>query len=64
MSKLYITVIILAIILTADCGPIMYGLCVTACNADVVACYAGAGAVFGTVTAGAGETFGNFFRLW
>jgi len=31
-----------------------YGLCQTVCNAGAVACYAGAGLTFGTVTAGAG----------
>ena len=32
----------------------IYGLCLTACNAGVVTCYASFGYVFGTVTAGAG----------
>jgi len=32
-------------------GPLAYGICQTGCNALVVACYAGAGAVFGTVVA-------------
>jgi hypothetical protein len=31
-----------------------YGMCQTACNAAVCSCYASAGFVFGTVTAGAG----------
>eukprot|EP00535_Pseudo-nitzschia_heimii_P003414 CAMPEP_0197182510 /NCGR_PEP_ID=MMETSP1423-20130617/6442_1 /TAXON_ID=476441 /ORGANISM="Pseudo-nitzschia heimii, Strain UNC1101" /LENGTH=39 /DNA_ID= /DNA_START= /DNA_END= /DNA_ORIENTATION= len=31
-----------------------YALCQSACNAAAVACYASAGFVFGTVTAGAG----------
>ena len=31
-----------------------YGVCQSECNALVVACYAGAGYVFGTVTAGVG----------
>mmetsp|Transcript_59010 Transcript_59010/g.191059 ORF Transcript_59010/g.191059 Transcript_59010/m.191059 type:complete len:392 (+) Transcript_59010:53-1228(+) len=31
-----------------------YGLCQTVCNTAAVACYAGAGLTFGTVTAGAG----------
>jgi hypothetical protein len=35
-------------------GPIAYGLCQTGCNGLAVACYASAGFVFGTVTAGAG----------
>ncbi|KAH9851373.1 hypothetical protein C2E23DRAFT_886554 [Lenzites betulinus] len=38
----------------AHAGPLAYGICQTGCNALVVACYAGAGAVFGTVTAGVG----------
>lgn len=33
---------------------VSYGMCQTACNAGAVACYAGAGATFGAVTAGAG----------
>lgn len=37
----------------ADAGPAAYGICQAGCAAVVVACYAGAGAVFGTVTAGA-----------
>ncbi|KAJ7724508.1 hypothetical protein B0H16DRAFT_1736697 [Mycena metata] len=32
-------------------GPIAYGLCQTGCNTLAVACYAGAGLVFGTVIA-------------
>ncbi|KAI0373460.1 hypothetical protein BV20DRAFT_1033802 [Pilatotrama ljubarskyi] len=39
---------------TVTAGPIAYGICQTGCNAVVVACYAGAGAVFGTITAGVG----------
>jgi len=38
----------------ADAGPLAYGICQAGCAAVVVACYAGAGAVFGTVTAGVG----------
>jgi len=41
-----------------DAGPFSalasYGICQTGCNALVVSCYAAAGLVFGTVTAGAG----------
>jgi hypothetical protein len=37
-----------------EAGPIAYGICQTGCAALVVACYSGAGAVFGTVTAGIG----------
>ncbi|KAJ7147695.1 hypothetical protein C8R43DRAFT_1129611 [Mycena crocata] len=32
-------------------GPLAYGLCQTGCNTVAVACYAGAGLVFGTVVA-------------
>lgn len=40
--------------LVAVAGPLAYGICQTGCNAIVVACYAGAGFTFGTVTAGVG----------
>ncbi len=45
------------IILMASCiqaGPAAYGICQAGCAAVVVACYAAAGSVFGTVTAGVG----------
>lgn len=32
----------------ASAGPLAYGICQTGCNAVVVACYAAAGATFGT----------------
>ncbi|KAH6902112.1 hypothetical protein BKA70DRAFT_1157425 [Coprinopsis sp. MPI-PUGE-AT-0042] len=32
-------------------GPIMYGICQTGCNVVAVACYAAAGATFGTIAA-------------
>ncbi len=35
-------------------GPLSYGICQSGCNALAVACYAGAGLTFGTITAGAG----------
>ncbi|KAJ7080818.1 hypothetical protein B0H15DRAFT_786982 [Mycena belliarum] len=34
-----------------EAGPIAYGICQTGCNTVTVACYAGAGLVFGTVVA-------------
>ncbi|KAK0445201.1 hypothetical protein EV421DRAFT_1902652 [Armillaria borealis] len=37
----------------AYAGPIAYGLCQTGCNTMAVACYAAAGATFGTVVAAA-----------
>ncbi|KAI0373461.1 hypothetical protein BV20DRAFT_1049871 [Pilatotrama ljubarskyi] len=38
----------------AQAGLLSYGICQTGCNTMAVACYAAAGAVFGTVTAGVG----------
>ncbi|KAJ7208767.1 hypothetical protein B0H12DRAFT_1034116 [Mycena haematopus] len=32
-------------------GPLAYGLCQTGCNTVAVACYAGAGLIFGTIIA-------------
>ncbi|KAL1945668.1 hypothetical protein VTO73DRAFT_1670 [Trametes versicolor] len=43
-----------AIVPTAHAGPLAYGICQTGCNIVAVACYAGAGFVFGPVTAGVG----------
>lgn len=43
-----------AALLPADGGPVAYGICQTACNASAVACYASAGYIYGTVTAGIG----------
>ena len=37
-----------------EAGPAAYGICQAGCAGVTVACYAAAGAVFGTVTAGAG----------
>jgi hypothetical protein len=37
-----------------EAGPAAYGICQAGCATVAVACYAAAGAVFGTVTAGAG----------
>lgn len=36
---------------TAHAGPAAYGICQAGCSAVVAACYAAAGAVFGTVAA-------------
>lgn len=50
-----IKLISLAIFPTAIlAGPAAYGICQAGCSSVVVACYAGAGFTFGTVTAGAG----------
>ncbi len=52
-----IAVFFCLIILTTtfiEAGPAAYGICQAGCAAVVVACYAAAGSVFGTVTAGVG----------
>lgn len=36
---------------TAIAGPVAYGVCQAGCSAVVVACYAAAGATFGTIAA-------------
>ncbi|KAI9354162.1 hypothetical protein BD770DRAFT_392522 [Pilaira anomala] len=46
--------VVLCLVNSSDAGPISYGICQTGCNALAVSCYAAAGAVFGTVTAGVG----------
>ena len=56
-SRLPILVIILilgGLVPVNEAGPAAYGLCQAACAAAVVSCYAAAGLVFGTVTAGVG----------
>jgi Flp pilus assembly protein protease CpaA len=55
MNKILILLFALAILIrTIEGGPLSYAICQTGCNAVAVACYAGAGFTFGTVTAGAG----------
>lgn len=56
MAKALQVVLLLLSLLTRVVvgGPLAYGLCQTGCNSLAVACYASAGFVFGTVTAGAG----------
>ncbi|KAL3070294.1 hypothetical protein niasHS_016121 [Heterodera schachtii] len=49
-----ITILLLLSLNPAIAGPAAYGICQAGCSAVVVACYAAAGAVFGTVTAGIG----------
>ena len=44
----------LAVFGTASAGPLAYGICQAGCSSLVVACYAAAGYIFGTVTAGVG----------
>ena len=43
----------LVLAILVESGPLAYGICQSGCNALVVACYASAGATFGTITAGA-----------
>ncbi|KAI0360878.1 hypothetical protein OH77DRAFT_1586382 [Trametes cingulata] len=45
---------VIAAVPYAQAGLLSYGLCQTGCNTVAVACYAAAGATFGTITAGAG----------
>lgn len=52
--KAFTTFVFLSLLITAAGGPTAYGICQAGCAALVVACYAAAGATFGTVTAGAG----------
>uniref|UniRef100_A0A914GT38 Uncharacterized protein n=1 Tax=Globodera rostochiensis TaxID=31243 RepID=A0A914GT38_GLORO len=53
-SKLFsVLVVLLLIVQLSNGGPIAYGVCQAGCAALVVTCYTAAGAVFGTVTAGA-----------
>ncbi|KAH6902104.1 hypothetical protein BKA70DRAFT_1307270 [Coprinopsis sp. MPI-PUGE-AT-0042] len=42
---------LVAFVAQVHAGPIMYGICQTGCNAVAVACYAAAGATFGTIAA-------------
>eukprot|EP00644_Phytophthora_capsici_P012768 jgi/Phyca11/101251/e_gw1.5.1474.1 len=56
LAKLTAALVVLGLTATPEvsAGPLAYGICQTGCNAVAVACYAGSGAVFGTVTAGLG----------
>uniref|UniRef100_A0A914W1N3 Cysteine-rich protein n=1 Tax=Plectus sambesii TaxID=2011161 RepID=A0A914W1N3_9BILA len=53
-SLLTILIVVLAVAPTVEGGPALAVGCVAACNAGAVACYASAGLVFGTITAGVG----------
>ncbi|KAJ7330443.1 hypothetical protein DFH08DRAFT_751195 [Mycena albidolilacea] len=48
---LIVPLLALSGITLVEAGPIAYALCQTGCNTVAVACYAGAGLVFGTVVA-------------
>ncbi|OBZ67204.1 hypothetical protein A0H81_13007 [Grifola frondosa] len=54
MKLLAITSVVLCALTSANAGLLAYGICQSGCNALAVACYAGAGFTFGTVTAGVG----------
>ncbi|KAG7005615.1 hypothetical protein G7Y79_00018g044220 [Physcia stellaris] len=47
-------VAISSLMTTAVAGPVAYGICQAGCATVATACYAAAGATFGTITAGAG----------
>jgi hypothetical protein len=55
MVALLSLVLLVALPSGTEAGPIAYGICQSGCAALVVACYASAGLVFGTVTAGLGK---------
>ena len=52
--KIFCLIILILSNISVNGGIIGYGICQTGCNALVVSCYAAAGCVFGTVTAGTG----------
>lgn len=54
MKILLLSAVFSSLIGVSYCGPMAYGICQSGCNAVAGACYAAGGAVFGTVTAGAG----------
>ncbi|KAL6049488.1 Zygote-specific protein [Balamuthia mandrillaris] len=55
LAVLFMTLIFTGLIVrSAEAGPVAYGVCQAGCSALVVKCYAAAGVVFGTITAGAG----------
>ena len=53
-NSLSYAVVLFTILGLTHAGPLAYGICQSGCNSLVVACYAAAGATFGTVTAGVG----------
>ena len=57
MNFKHLMLVLLSLLLigspTVDAGPLSGAICSAGCAVLVCACYAGAGAVFGTVTAGA-----------
>ncbi|KAF9256214.1 hypothetical protein L218DRAFT_882284 [Marasmius fiardii PR-910] len=50
-ASLTTAVLLLVGLQEVKAGPIAYGICQTGCNIVAVACYAAAGATFGTVAA-------------
>lgn len=53
-TKQLMTIILLIMVGNSIAGPAAFAICQAGCSALVVACYAGAGFTFGTITAGAG----------
>lgn len=47
MTFTIIFLVLLNLMTVVECGPVACGLCYSACNAGVVACYAATGATFG-----------------
>lgn len=54
MKLLIVLFVIVCLAIPINSGPIAAALCSSGCAALVVACYAAAGVVFGTITAGLG----------
>ncbi|GET03365.1 cysteine-rich protein [Rhizophagus clarus] len=54
---LFMIIIIAFQTINVSAGPIAFAVCQTACNLGWVSCYASAGLVAGTVTAGIGAPF-------
>ena len=53
IRKLISIIISLLMITSSSAGPAAVGVCQAGCAAVVVACYAAAGSIFGTITTGA-----------
>jgi len=53
-KTLFCYLFIFFLISTAQAGPLAMAICQAGCASVVVACYSAGGAVFGSITAGAG----------
>ena len=54
MPRFLLVLLLLLVVVPATGGPLAYGICQASCAAVWVACYAAAGLVAGTITAGVG----------